>query len=87
MVVLLLLLLLNLSLICLRIRRMIFLEKFLLPSNAHYRVGWRVGVWLSDPKTLGLRKLRPRVELQLHEGAARERWQRSRNETSGWTGR
>jgi len=27
-------------------------------------VGWRVGVWLSDPQSLkGLRKLRPRVEL------------------------
>ena len=27
-------------------------------------MGWRVGVWLSDPENVkGLRKLRPRVEL------------------------
>ena len=87
MVVVLLLVLLNLSLVYPGSCRVIFLQKFLLPASVHYRVGWRVGVWLSDPKMLGLRKLRPRVELQLHEGAARERWQRSRNETSSWTRR
>jgi hypothetical protein len=38
--------------------------KFLLLSTAVYEMGWRVGVWLSDPKMLGLRKLRPHVELQ-----------------------
>ncbi len=27
-------------------------------------MGWRVGVWLSDPKNAGLRKLRSHVELQ-----------------------
>ena len=30
---------------------------------AFFSVGWRVGVWLSGPFA-GLRKLRPRVELQ-----------------------
>ena len=34
---------------------------------AHFEVGWRVGVWLSDPNS-GLRKLRPHVELQLRRG-------------------
>lgn len=37
-------------------------------------MGWRVGVWLSDPKCMkGLRKLRPRVELHfpLEEDAER----------------
>jgi len=33
------------------------------------RLGWRVGVWLSDPENVkGLRKLRPRVELHSLQG-------------------
>ena len=35
----------------------------LLLAAAHMLLGWRVGVWLSGPFA-GLRKLRPRVELQ-----------------------
>ena len=35
----------------------------LLATAAFFMLGWRVGVWLSDP-ILGLRKLRPQVELQ-----------------------
>ena len=31
-------------------------------------VGWRVGVWLSSLEMIGLRKLRPRVELQRPQG-------------------
>ena len=42
-----------------------FFGSSLLVATAHFIVGWRVGVWLSSPALLwGLRKLRPRVELQ-----------------------
>ena len=36
-------------------------------ATTQFGVGWRVGVWLSDPN-LGLRKLRPHVELQPRRG-------------------
>jgi hypothetical protein len=35
-----------------------------LVAFAFFIVGWRVGVWLSDPENVkGLRKLRPHVEI------------------------
>jgi hypothetical protein len=42
----------------------------LLVAAAHVVMGWRVGVWLPSPKFAGLRKLRPRVELQSQTGQA-----------------
>jgi len=35
---------------------------------AYHILGWRVGEWLSSLATEGLRKLRPRVELQHPQG-------------------
>ena len=66
--------------------KLLFLLEILIASNTHVNVGLASWCVAFGPKLLGLRKLRPRVELQLYDGAARERWQRSRNETSNWTG-
>jgi len=64
-------------------KKLIFIAMRLLLTKLSTPLGWRVGVWLSGP-IIGLRKLRPHVELQYLLGVKRELWQRSRNDTSIW---
>ena len=58
----------------------------LLVCNVQFVVGWRVGVWLSDPK-FGSEETPPTSRIAVPQGTRREPWQRSRNETSTQTGR
>ena len=51
-------------------------------------LGWRVGVWLSDPeKREGSEETAPTRRSADPSGTWREPWQQSRNETSTWTWR
>ena len=57
----------------------------LLVANTHLRMGWRVGVWLSDPKIDGSEETPPTCRIAIpFRGVRREPWLRSRNETSIW---